>query len=353
MMRAVVFARKDVEGIKMVSVKRPSFNATKDKGRLSCRVVCAGINPVDAKALIGDKLPEWASGMGRRAVEGRTAGFDFSGTVLEVPVGCDKFKVGDAIFGTMPPGEGSFSEYVVAPLDQVAPKPKTLSFAEAAVLPLSGLTSLQSLVHDNDLKAGQHLLIIGASGGVGHIALQVAKASGARVTAICSSRNDAFVRGLGADDVVDYTKGDAAVREQLQGICATHGAFDLCLDTVSSLEAKDKTTDYPGIVRGGEVKLLTGRYITIGGHTGDWMLAGLKRTVGVDLFPKGRMLFWVRFPKSAGALERLTEMSEGGGLRPVVALEATFEEEPVRGAFAALHGRRVVGKQCLRVAPDP
>eukprot|EP00282_Hemiselmis_andersenii_P040093 CAMPEP_0169432120 /NCGR_PEP_ID=MMETSP1042-20121227/3312_1 /TAXON_ID=464988 /ORGANISM="Hemiselmis andersenii, Strain CCMP1180" /LENGTH=221 /DNA_ID=CAMNT_0009542579 /DNA_START=116 /DNA_END=777 /DNA_ORIENTATION=+ len=208
MMRAVVYSRLDVEGIKVVSKARPAaVNATKKGNNILCRVVCAGINPVDAKGLVGDKLPHACSPLARRAIDGKTVGFDFAGTVMEVPAGCE-YKPGDAVYGTMPPGAGSFCEYVSAPLDQVAKKPSSLSFSEAASLPLVGLTSVQALVHDNGLVSGQHLLLIGASGGVGHVALQVAKAVGASVTAVCSQRNAEFVQRLGADRVVDYTKGD-------------------------------------------------------------------------------------------------------------------------------------------------
>ena len=175
---------------------------------------------------------------GRVGIEGCGVGFDFSGTVIRAPES-SSFKTGDSIFGTAPPGHGTFSEEIVVPLDQVALKPPSLSFAEAAALPLVGLTALQSLKHDNGLDQGQHLLLIGASGGVGHVACQVAKALGAKVTAICSARNSDFVLALGADRVVDYSQGDAATLDGLRAAVNALGAFHLCLDTVSSVESKD------------------------------------------------------------------------------------------------------------------
>ena len=234
---AVVYRRQDREGIKVVSRSVPFFNATKAGSSVLVRVAYAGINPVDAKGLVGDKLPPWLSTLvARRAIEGRVVGFDFSGTVASVPAGCQKFKVGDPVFGTMPPGVGSFCEQVVAPLDQIARKPASLSFAEAAALPLVGLTAYQALLQDNGLCAGQHLLLIGASGGVGHVALQVAKSVGATVTAVCSARNKDLVMSMGADRVVDYTRG--GLEEQLKEAAAQGGKFNLCFDTVSSLEEK-------------------------------------------------------------------------------------------------------------------
>ena len=124
-----------------------------------CHVACAGLNPVDAKGLVGDKLPEWLSGVGRSAIEGCVVGFDFSGTVVRAPESSN-FKPGDAIFGTAPPMVGTFAEEIEVPLDQVAAKPPSLTFSEAAALPLVGLTALQSLKHDNGLCEGQHLLVV-------------------------------------------------------------------------------------------------------------------------------------------------------------------------------------------------
>ena len=186
-MRKVVFSRASPEGVRLASAPAPTAGTIGD-GQVLCRVACAGINPVDAKGLVGDKLPPWLGGLGRAAVEGAGVGFDFSGIVVRAPA-ASALREGDAVFGTAPPMTGSFAEEIIVPLDQVAPKPRSLSFAEAAALPLVGLTALQSLVHDNGLCQGQHLLVIGASGGVGHVACQLAKAVGAAVTAVCSARN--------------------------------------------------------------------------------------------------------------------------------------------------------------------
>lgn len=234
----------------------------------------------------------------------------------------------------------------------------------------------QGLIYDNGLSSGQHLLLIGASGGVGHVALQVAKSVGAKVTAVCSSRNSELVKRLGADRIVDYTNGD--VEAQLRQAVAQDGKFDLCFDTVSSLEekvsvhslrfllalgliapvtvlvlrmqtrpdplAQDRKLKYEQMVREKGSTLLSGKYITIGGGALDWTRAGLKRIAGISLFPSSRELFWVRFPASAGALERLGQLADEGKVRPVIDAEVRLEDGSVRDAFARLHARRTVGK---------
>ena len=315
-------------------------------GEVLCRVVCSGVNPVDAKFLFGDKLPRFLASRGRKMVEGRIAGIDFAGIVEQAPAECARFKPGDAVFGTAPPGRGTFAEYVAAPLYQVAHKPASLSFEEAAVLPLVGLTAIQALQYDNSLGGGQHLLLIGASGGVGHVALQVAKALNARVTAICSSRNRDLVARLGADHVSDYTEGFSALRSALREITAEHGRFDLCFDCVSSLEAKDAEYKYEAFIRSND--FLAGTYICIGGRPIDWAKAVVRRRLGFNLFGTDRELFWVRFPQSAQTLEQIAEMAEAGKLRPEVAEVLPLTAEGARTAFSLLHDRRVTGKLALR-----
>jgi hypothetical protein len=107
MMQAIVYSRADPEGIRLTSKPRPSTNSS---SHLLCKIAYAGVNPVDVKFLVGDKLPKWCLGLGRWAVEGRTAGFDFSGTVVCAAPGDKRFKTGDAVYGTAPPGVGTFCE---------------------------------------------------------------------------------------------------------------------------------------------------------------------------------------------------------------------------------------------------
>lgn len=344
-MRAAVYARDADQGVAIAP--RPVPRASL-RGAV-CRVKAVGLNPVDAKFVIGDKFGSWMLPAVRRLVDQRTVGFDFSGVVVEAPPESG-LRSGDPVFGTVPPLAGSLSEYILAPLDQIARKPASLSFVEAAALPLVGLTAVQSMRDDHGLRPGQRVLIIGASGGVGHVAVQVAKALGAHVTGICSQKNAALVRRLGADEVIDYVHDDI-VATLRRGVDAG-GPFDLCLDCVSSHDARDSGFAYEEHIRGVKPALLTGTYVTIGGFTHQWLTAGIKRVFGLNLFPRGRELYWIRLPKSAPGLEVLRGWVEAGQLRPIVAETVRFDDAGVRAGFASLHSRRVVGKVVVALDDD-
>jgi NADPH:quinone reductase-like Zn-dependent oxidoreductase len=172
------------------------------------------VNPVDAKYIIGDKLPETWMGFSSRRISGHTPGFDFSGTVVLAPPDCG-YEVGDEVFGLAADPttifkswmQGSFAEYCCPPLNQICKKPSTLSHAQAAALPLVGTTCVQAF-QEHGFKAGQRVLIIGASGGVGHVATQVASLQGGTVVGVCSGSNTPFVEQCGASVVLDYGEGD-------------------------------------------------------------------------------------------------------------------------------------------------
>jgi NADPH:quinone reductase-like Zn-dependent oxidoreductase len=173
-------------------------------GEVLVRVHAAAVNAYDWHFLHGDPRIARLS-MGLRGPKQRIRGRDFAGSVVAVGDGVGGLRAGDAVFGE---ADGSFAEFVCAAQDCVGPAPQGLSFAEAAALPLAGNTALTGLRDVARLRAGQSLLINGASGGVGTFAVQIAKAYGAEVTAVCSSRNVELVRSLGADHVVDYTTDD-------------------------------------------------------------------------------------------------------------------------------------------------
>ncbi|MGX6607710.1 NAD(P)-dependent alcohol dehydrogenase [Micromonosporaceae bacterium Da 78-11] len=146
-------------------------------------------------------------GTGLRAPRHPGLGREVSGTVAAVGAAATRFAVGDEVYGI---GQGSFADYAVAREDKLAPKPANVTFEQAAVVPVSGLTALQALRDAGRLQPGQHVLIIGASGGVGSFAVQLAKALGAHVTGVCSTTKLDLVRSLGADEVLDYTQDDWA-----------------------------------------------------------------------------------------------------------------------------------------------
>ena len=171
--RAAVYDRKAQEGIKVVTKRAPKPR----RGDVLVRVKACGVNPVDAKFVLADKLPESWRGTARWLVDGHVAGFDLSGVVERTCPGSG-FEVGEEVFGAVPPLVGSFADLVSVPPAQLSAKPKSLTHAEAASLVLPGLTVVQAL-RQHGFRPGCRVLVIGASGGVGHIAVQVAAAEGA------------------------------------------------------------------------------------------------------------------------------------------------------------------------------
>lgn len=187
------------EVLKVVERERPVPRRTE----ILIRVHAAGVNPVDWKTRAvgvlyepGDGIVEW----------------DVSGVVEAVSVGVTLFKPGDEVYGMagFPRMVGGYAQYVAAPSRHFAPKPAGLDHVQAAALPMAALTAWQALVDMADLREGQRVLVHAAAGGVGHLAVQIAKAYGAYVIGTASAGKHEFVRGLGADEVIDYTAVDFA-----------------------------------------------------------------------------------------------------------------------------------------------
>ncbi len=177
------------------------------KGELLIRVHAAGINPVDAKMrdgslklITGKKFP-------------MVLGGDVAGVVEQAPRG-SAFRPGDKVFALLGAARGGYSEFVTIRENHLGRIPPGITMAEAAALPMAGLTALQSLLTGSGINKGDRILINGASGGVGHLGVQLAKAMGAHVTGVCSTRNVEFVYALGADQVIDYTQEDFTRQEK-------------------------------------------------------------------------------------------------------------------------------------------
>jgi NADPH:quinone reductase-like Zn-dependent oxidoreductase len=212
------------------------------------RVHAAAVNPYDWHHMRGSPyLLRLSTGLG--SPENIRLGSDFSGTVVEVGESVTEFQPGDEVFGG---AAGAYAEYVAANTRAIARKPASVSFEEAASLPIAAITALQALRDHGQLQAGQKILINGASGGVGTYAVQIAKSMGAEVHGVCSTRNVEMVRELGADNVFDYRNEDYTQSEQ---------QFDLIVDMVGnhSLSAN----------RG--VLMPEGRYVIVGGAKGNWI----------------------------------------------------------------------------------
>ena len=168
------------------------------------RVLAAGVDPGVWHLMTG--LPYLVRlGFGLRAPKTPVRGMDVAGRVEEVGENVTQFEVGDEVFGTC---NGSFAEYARATEDKLALKPANLSFEQAAAVPVSACTALHALRDSGEVRAGQKVLIVGASGGVGTFAVQLAKAFGAQVTGVCSTTKLELVRSIGADQVIDYTRDD-------------------------------------------------------------------------------------------------------------------------------------------------
>lgn len=225
-------------------------------------------------------------------------GADVAGVVVAVGPAVTRFKAGDEVFGCLPFGSwGSYAEQVCAGEDVLALKPPQVTFDEAAAVPLAGLTALQALRTVGQLQAGQKALINGASGGVGTMAVQIAKALGAEVTAVCSSRNVELARTLGADHVIDYSKADFTRQEQRYDvIVAANGYHPLAA-------YKRALTPH-------------GRYVMAGG-AGKQMAEAIFK--GPWLSEKGgRRLGRVDMKPAAADMQFLAGLLAAGKLKPVI-----------------------------------
>jgi NADPH:quinone reductase-like Zn-dependent oxidoreductase len=180
-------------------------------GEVLVRVHAAGVDQGVWHVVTGLPYPIRLAGYGLRAPKTAVPGADVAGVVEAVGNHVTRFQPGDEVFGI---AKGSYAEYARARDDKLAPKPANLTFEQAAVVAVSGLTALQGLRDQGKLRPGQKVLIIGASGGVGTYAVQLAKAFGAEVTGVCSTTKVDMVRSIGADHVIDYTRDDFAEGEQ-------------------------------------------------------------------------------------------------------------------------------------------
>jgi NADPH:quinone reductase-like Zn-dependent oxidoreductase len=230
------------------------------------RVRAAGVNPLDWHYMRGTPYL-MRLGSGLRKPSDTRLGVDYAGTVEAVGRNVTRFKPGDEVFGGR---SGALAQYVVARADRaVALKPTNVSFEQAGAVAIAATTALQGLRDAGQLKAGQKVLINGASGGVGTFAVQIAKAMGAEVTGVCSTRNVELVRSLGADHVIDYKQQDYTAGEE---------RYDVILDNVGNRS----------LLENRRLLAPAGRYVLIGGggpDAGDWIGPLLKPLQAVLLSP--------------------------------------------------------------------
>ncbi|QNT90365.1 NADP-dependent oxidoreductase [Streptomyces griseofuscus] len=250
-------------------------------GEVLVRVHAAGVNPVDWKTRASGALIEWG------AVP--AVGWDVSGTIEAVGPGVGMFRPGDEVFGmpSFPRQAGAYAEYVVAPARHLAPKPAALTHVEAAALPLAALTAWQALVDTAGLRPGERVLVHAAAGGVGHLAVQIAKARGAYVIGTAGAAKHDLVRRLGADEVIDYR----AVR--FEDVVSD---VDVVLDGLGAETAERSLK----VLRPG------GRLITLPGPD------------DVPTARDGVRAVWMLVEPDHLGLREITALVERGALRPVI-----------------------------------
>jgi NADPH:quinone reductase-like Zn-dependent oxidoreductase len=225
-MKAIVYTKYGPPDVlHLEEVEKPALN----EDQVLVKVHAASINAGDWHFLTANPFPMRLMGIGLFKPKNTILGADIAGCVEAVGRNVKQFQPGDAVFGDVfGLGSGSFAEYVSVPESALALKPSNVSFEEAAAVPVAAVTALQGLRDQGHIQPGQKVLINGASGGVGTFAVQIAKAFGAEVTAVCSTRNLEMARSIGADHVIDYTKEDFTQNgQQYDLILAANGYHPL------------------------------------------------------------------------------------------------------------------------------
>jgi NADPH:quinone reductase-like Zn-dependent oxidoreductase len=265
-------------------------------------------------------------GYGLRKPKTNVPGMELAGSVIAVGKNVEQFQIGDEVFGF---GKGAFAEYASIPQDALVLKPANATFEQAAAVPISAFTALQGVRDHGEVQPGQKVLIIGASGGVGTFAVQIAKAYGAEVTGVCSTGNVDMVRSIGADHVIDYTKGEITGGGQ---------RFDVILDMAGnrSLSALRRALTPKGTL------------VIVGGSGGRWLM-GFGRTIrALMLSPfvsqKLRQFISATTKEDLVVLQGLIE---AGKIAPVV--DRTFPLSATAEAIAYVGERHTQGKTVLTV----
>jgi NADPH:quinone reductase-like Zn-dependent oxidoreductase len=324
-MRAITIGRYGPpEVLELEDVERP----IPGEGEVLVQVGAGSANPRDWHFMRG--LPYIARPqIGLRKPKFRFPGSDIAGVVEAVGGGVTRFAPGDEVFGHVE--SGGFSQYVSAPEGVLARKPANLTFEEAAVVPLAATTALQGL-RRGGLRAGQQVLIVGASGGVGSFAVQIARALGAHVTGVCSTGNVELVRSLGADEVVDYTRED---------FTAVGPRYDVILQVGGTTSARACRR---ALKRNGVLVLSSGD----GG--GRWVGPMGRIVASMLLSPfVSQKLGPFTAKASAEDLDTVRTMIESGALRPVI--EQTYPLSETAEAIRHIESGHVRGKLAVSVQP--
>ncbi|WP_017597505.1 NAD(P)-dependent alcohol dehydrogenase [Nocardiopsis lucentensis] len=293
------------------------------------RVHASSVNPADWLRTVGRPYvlrPVFGLPRPKPPIPGK----DVAGTVEAVGPGATRLRPGDEVYGELP--GGAYAEYVVAAETALARKPTNLDFAEAAAVPLAGLTALRGIRDAGAVRAGHRVLVNGASGGVGTFAVQIARSLGAHVTGVCGTRNLDLVRSIGADEAVDYTREDFTRGER---------SYDVILDLVGNHPLKA----YRRVLRA------DGVYVAASGEPGGAVLGPLPYLLGVmvsSLRRRPRMTVLAAKP-DPDDLAALTRLIEDGHVAPVV--DRVHPLDRAAGALADQGAGHRRGKTVLTVTP--
>jgi NADPH:quinone reductase-like Zn-dependent oxidoreductase len=324
-MRAIV---QDTYGETDVLVLRDVERPTIADDEVLVQVVAAGVHRGTWHLMTGLPYIIRVLGYGLRAPKAPALGDEIAGRVEAVGAAVTRFAVGDAVFGV---ADGGFAEFVCAKEADLVAKPDGLSFAQAAAIPISGITALQGLRDTGQLTAGQRVLIVGASGGVGTFAVQIAKALGAEVTGVCSGAKADLVRSLGANHVVDYTR---------EAFTELDARYDLILDTAGNRPLAQMR------------RALTpeGTLVIVGGEQGGRWFGGIHRQLGAALLsPLVRQNLRAVMAKPTQAdLEALVGLVEAGTVRPLMG--RSYPLAQTTEAIEHLTGGHARGKIVVTVA---
>jgi len=323
-MKAIV---QDVYGSADVLELRDIARPEPGDGQVLIRVKAAGVDQGVWHLMAGLPYLVRLFGYGLKKPKVPVRGREVAGVVEAVGTGVTRFAAGDEVYGTC---DGSFAEYVCAKEDKLARKPLGISFEEAAAAPISGVTALQAVRDAGQVTVGQKVLILGAGGGVGSYAVQLAKAFGAEVTGVCSTGKVELVRSLGAGAVIDYTTSD---------IAGTGELYDLIIDTAGNRPLS--------FLR--RLLVPKGTLAIVGGEGGGKLTGGLERSLGaplVSLF-SGRKFKGLAAKETHLDLEALASLIESGSVKPAVDRVFPLAEAPA--AIQYLREGRARGKVVIRV----
>ncbi len=319
-MKAIVNCEYGVENLQLRELEKPTPN----DNEVLVHVRAASINPVDGHLLRGALLMRPISGL--RKPKNTRFGTDVAGTVDAVGKNVTNFKPGDEVFGAK---NGAVAEYVCVKADKaVVLKPANITFEQAGSVAVAGLTALQGLRDKGHIQSGQKVLINGASGGVGTFAVQIAKAFGAEVTGVCSTRNVDLVKSIGADRVIDYTKEDFTRTDQ---------RYDMIYDLVGNHSFSERRN----ILKPNGICVLAG----VGGsglHPGMWgRVLGNFATAFQSKFTSQKFVFYIA-KLTKDDLNVLRDLMQSGKVAPVI--DRTYKVSETQAAVRYLEEGHAHGK---------